>query len=91
LDDTSQRAALLLKQDEVLCKANHDQDDPEIEFQPEFGRYQLEATPGHPYNNSLDSILSVERNMTRRSVATITLSIVLTLNFASDAGLLNNN
>jgi glutamate--cysteine ligase catalytic subunit len=70
-DDIHQSVALLLKQNEVLCKVSHGQDDPEIQVQPEFGRYQVEAIPGHPYNTNINSILGVEQNMDRRSVAVL--------------------
>jgi glutamate--cysteine ligase catalytic subunit len=68
-DGIHQNVALLLKQDELLRKISHGQNDPEIEVQPEFGRYQVEATPGHPYDTTINSILGVEQNMDTRSVA----------------------
>ena len=39
---------------------------PKFEFQPEFGSFMVEATPGHPYDDNLRSILSVERDMKQR-------------------------
>ncbi|EXJ60452.1 hypothetical protein A1O7_04605 [Cladophialophora yegresii CBS 114405] len=35
-------------------------------FQPEFGSFMVEATPGAPYDDSLTSMLSVHGNMARR-------------------------
>ncbi|ETI24711.1 hypothetical protein G647_04080 [Cladophialophora carrionii CBS 160.54] len=39
---------------------------PKPIFQPEFGSFMVEATPGVPYDNSLTSMLSVQGNMARR-------------------------
>ncbi len=35
-------------------------------FQPEFGSFMVEATPGVPYDNTLTSMLSVHRDMARQ-------------------------
>jgi hypothetical protein len=35
-------------------------------FQPEYGSFMVEATPGVPYDNSLTSMLSVQGDMARR-------------------------
>ncbi|KAG8893281.1 hypothetical protein FRC00_010727, partial [Tulasnella sp. 408] len=38
-------------------------------FQPEYGRHQIESTPGAPYNGSLNDLVKVEENMrTRRDL-----------------------
>ncbi|KAG8909970.1 hypothetical protein FRC00_009107 [Tulasnella sp. 408] len=38
-------------------------------FQPEYGRHQIESTPGAPYNGSLNDLVTVEENMrTRRDL-----------------------
>ncbi|OAL24749.1 hypothetical protein AYO22_05538 [Fonsecaea multimorphosa] len=82
-NDSSQRANLLLKQEEVLNKVerlNTDVKDATQaattpsknhmtvpEFQPEFGSFMVEATPGEPYDSSsIKSLLSVEADMRKR-------------------------
>lgn len=71
-DDKNRNAKLALDQDEVL---------PELEsyvdvhggesrtvpsFQPEYGRHQIESTPGSPYSGSLSDLAQVEENMRER-------------------------
>lgn len=42
-------------------------------FHPEFGRFMLEATPGKPWGIGFKDLLSVERDMKRRSVLSLSL------------------
>ncbi|OAP61755.1 hypothetical protein AYL99_03958 [Fonsecaea erecta] len=82
-DDSNQRANLLLKQKEVLNTLERPHRDVNVacqtatvssgdqttapEFQPEFGSFMVEATPGEPYDSSsIKSLLSVEPNMRKR-------------------------
>ncbi|KAK9464446.1 glutamate-cysteine ligase-domain-containing protein [Lipomyces arxii] len=79
-DDENKRALLSLRQAEILLALEENEKEVRIEenalnlgpgqriptFHPEYGRYMLEATPGFPYTSSLDDLLNVETNMTRR-------------------------
>ncbi|KAJ2745234.1 glutamate--cysteine ligase [Coemansia sp. BCRC 34301] len=40
--------------------------DLEALWRPEFGRYMVEGTPGHPYNSTVNDLVNVEANMRRR-------------------------
>lgn len=37
-------------------------------FHPEYGRFQIESTPGAPFNLTWKDLLSVEKDMKRRCV-----------------------
>ncbi|KIW68734.1 hypothetical protein PV04_04658 [Phialophora macrospora] len=79
-DESKRTVRLLLEQDDVLNRLHRRDEGQEGEtehvrqvdgkrnpiFQPEFGSFMVEATPGAPYDNSLSSTLSVQGDMTRR-------------------------
>ncbi|KAK9327979.1 glutamate-cysteine ligase-domain-containing protein [Lipomyces starkeyi] len=79
-DDENKSALLSLRQAEILMALEENETrQRKIEdelgigsgqriptFHPEYGRYMLEATPGHPYTASLENLLNVEPNMNRR-------------------------
>ncbi|KAF8125709.1 glutamate-cysteine ligase-domain-containing protein [Boletus edulis] len=72
-DDETKNAKLSLRQTEILASLNKSITDlkkcdtPDLmsipTFQPEYGRYMLESTPGSPYTGSIQDLLSVESNM----------------------------
>ncbi|KAL5639422.1 hypothetical protein ACGC1H_006807 [Rhizoctonia solani] len=75
-DEEGRDARLSLRQSEILPKIQERERElressPETadsvpEFQPECNRYMLESAPGSPYNGSIDSLLSVEKDMRNR-------------------------
>ncbi|KAJ1301805.1 hypothetical protein OPQ81_009033 [Rhizoctonia solani] len=75
-DDQDQDARLSLRQSEILPKIQElecqlRKSSPEAansvpEFQPECNRYMLESAPGSPYDGSISSLLSVEKDMRNR-------------------------
>ncbi|KAG9043073.1 hypothetical protein FS837_010057 [Tulasnella sp. UAMH 9824] len=74
-DDNDRNAKLALDQDEVLPQLEsyvdvHGGESRTVpSFQPEYGRHQIESTPGSPYNGSLSDLAKVEENMrTRRDL-----------------------
>jgi glutamate--cysteine ligase catalytic subunit len=46
--------------------ADNLRDNPVPVFHPEFGRFMLEATPGHPWGIGFKELLDVEPNMKLR-------------------------
>ncbi|CAE6467909.1 unnamed protein product, partial [Rhizoctonia solani] len=75
-DEENRDARLSLRQSEILpkiqaCESRLREMFPSNagsvpEFQPECNRYMLESAPGSPYNGSVDSLLSVEKDMRNR-------------------------
>ncbi|CAE6440672.1 unnamed protein product [Rhizoctonia solani] len=75
-DEEGRDARLSLRQSEILpkiqaCEHRLRQMSPSNadsvpEFQPECNRYMLESAPGSPYNGTIDSLLSVEKDMRNR-------------------------
>ncbi|CAE6455092.1 unnamed protein product [Rhizoctonia solani] len=75
-DEEGRDARLSLRQTEILPKIQQcerrlresipEKADSVPEFQPECNRYMLESAPGSPYNGSINSLLSVERDMRNR-------------------------
>ncbi|KAG8912806.1 hypothetical protein FRC01_004883, partial [Tulasnella sp. 417] len=71
-DDNDRNAKLALDQDEVLPQLENYVDVQGGEsrvmpsFQPEYGRHQIESTPGSPYNGSLSDLAKVEECMRKR-------------------------
>ncbi|KAG9316626.1 hypothetical protein JVU11DRAFT_2680 [Chiua virens] len=71
-DDKTKNAKLSLRQTEILAKLSKIVTDLKDDvpdsmtiptFHPEYGRYMLESTPGSPYTDSIQDLLSVESNM----------------------------
>ncbi|KAJ1954015.1 glutamate--cysteine ligase, partial [Dipsacomyces acuminosporus] len=56
------------EEEERLELAKLSGEEPVLEalWRPEFGRYQIEGTPGHPYGPTVDEMVNVEPNMKRR-------------------------
>ncbi|CAE7154698.1 unnamed protein product [Rhizoctonia solani] len=75
-DEEGRDARLSLRQTEILPKIQElerqlresqpEKADSVPEFQPECNRYMLESAPGSPYNDSIESLLSVENDMRNR-------------------------
>ncbi|KAJ1743355.1 glutamate--cysteine ligase [Coemansia sp. RSA 1821] len=59
---------LQVEENESQKLANQTGAKPNLEalWRPEFGRYMIEGTPGHPYNSTVSELASVEANMKRR-------------------------
>ncbi|KAJ1668109.1 glutamate--cysteine ligase [Coemansia sp. RSA 1813] len=59
---------LQMDENEQLERAKQTGEKPELEalWRPEFGRYMIEGTPGHPYNSTVRELTNVEANMKRR-------------------------
>ncbi|KAJ1902329.1 glutamate--cysteine ligase [Kickxella alabastrina] len=59
---------LQVEENERLTNPGRPGEKPELEalWRPEFGRYMIEGTPGHPYNSTVDELVNVEANMKRR-------------------------
>ncbi|KAJ2760524.1 glutamate--cysteine ligase [Coemansia sp. BCRC 34490] len=59
---------LQIDENEKLERAKQTGEKPELEalWRPEFGRYMIEGTPGHPYNSTVHELANVEANMKRR-------------------------
>ncbi|KAG8976778.1 hypothetical protein FRC05_003128 [Tulasnella sp. 425] len=71
-DDENRNAKLALDQEDVLPKlqsyvdAHGGESETVPSFQPEYGRHQIESTPGSPYSGSLRDLAKVEENMRKR-------------------------
>ncbi|KAG8714672.1 hypothetical protein FRC09_017370 [Ceratobasidium sp. 395] len=68
-DDKNKNARLSLRQSEILDAINgaNGERTPATEvFQPEYGRFMVESTPESPYNSTVASLLTVEKDMQRR-------------------------
>ncbi|KAG9123479.1 hypothetical protein FRC07_014885 [Ceratobasidium sp. 392] len=68
-DYKNKNARLSLRQSEILDAMNGASGErtPATEgFQPEYGRFMVESTPESPYNGTVASLLSVEKDMERR-------------------------
>ncbi|KAJ1836125.1 glutamate--cysteine ligase [Coemansia sp. RSA 2711] len=61
-------STLQLEESEQLKLAGQTGEKPDLEalWRPEFGRYMIEGTPGHPYNSTVFELTTVEANMKRR-------------------------
>ncbi|KAJ2059641.1 glutamate--cysteine ligase [Coemansia sp. S146] len=59
---------LQVEETESLERASRTGEKIELEalWRPEFGRYMIEGTPGHPYNSTVNDLVNVEANMKRR-------------------------
>ncbi|KAJ2485635.1 glutamate--cysteine ligase, partial [Coemansia sp. RSA 2320] len=59
---------LQAEESESLERASRTGEKPELEalWRPEFGRYMIEGTPGHPYNSTVHELINVEANMKKR-------------------------
>ncbi|KAG8949666.1 hypothetical protein FRC04_008412 [Tulasnella sp. 424] len=71
-DDEDRNAKLALDQEDVLPKlqgyvdAHGGESETVPSFQPEYGRHQIESTPGSPYSGNLRDFAKVEENMRKR-------------------------
>ncbi|KAG8719530.1 hypothetical protein FRC08_002599 [Ceratobasidium sp. 394] len=68
-DDDNKNARLSLRQSEILDAmngANGERTPATEEFQPEYGQFMVESTPGSPRNSTLASLLAVEKDMEHR-------------------------
>lgn len=72
MDDRQRKAKLSLRSEEVLASVNGDnessKDSDFPSFQTEFGRFNLESTPGKPWTMDPADLLAVEFDMKRRLV-----------------------
>ncbi|RAL11561.1 glutamate--cysteine ligase [Aspergillus homomorphus CBS 101889] len=72
LDKSTSKATLLLSQEDVLrqyrkrCEGENIEPWNAVSFQPEWGRYMVEATPGEPYGGEITALLNAESNMRLR-------------------------
>ncbi|RAH44307.1 glutamate--cysteine ligase [Aspergillus brunneoviolaceus CBS 621.78] len=72
VDAKASKATLLLSQENVLrqyekrCAKENDKSWNAVSFQPEWGRYMIEATPAKPYGGEITALLKVENNMRLR-------------------------
>ncbi|KAJ2783853.1 glutamate--cysteine ligase [Coemansia javaensis] len=59
---------LQIEEAEWLARAGDAPARPELEalWRPEFGRFMIEGTPGHPYGSGVHDLTTVEANMRRR-------------------------
>ena len=63
-DNALHEAHLSLRQQELLSVLNKHA--PPGVFEPEFARYMIETSPAKPYTGSLESLLSVEKDLSER-------------------------
>jgi glutamate--cysteine ligase catalytic subunit len=75
MDEKTKTARLSLRAPEILKKLEEaesaawvgkDEKKDKIVWHPEYANWMLEATPGHPYSDSLNDLLEVEANMVAR-------------------------
>lgn len=65
-DEKAHEARLSLRQSEILKLLESVDDNLNVSFHPEYGRYMLEATPARPFSGEFTDLLKVEPNMEQR-------------------------
>ncbi|EPZ31111.1 glutamate--cysteine ligase catalytic subunit [Rozella allomycis CSF55] len=65
LDHEKKNVKVNIRAEEIL-KTLRDQGHDDVIFQPEYGRYMIEATPGKPFGSSTQDLLKLESNMRKR-------------------------
>lgn len=70
-DDEAETARLYIRAAVTIGKLVEKYGKSDVIWHPEFARYMLESTPGHPYDHGIMDLLLVEKHMESRYISVL--------------------